>query len=204
MAKNVIQFPEERSLRKRLVERTQDRKAVLGLSIASVLMVSVFLNEWLIVRKPTAVNAGGSRQVASLDAATLAKDIKWEHSVAGQLASADLKQEVKLAEKPSLRDEMVFGFLQGKYGVKVSKGKIESIEFLNAMAGDKPLKIEDRAEFLQKYQGLFAKSFQQVSLQSQSEDKEIYTLLDESKTIVGHAQLSLDHEGRVLSVQVIE
>lgn len=204
MSNNVIQFPENQSLRKRLMDRTQDRKAVLGLSIASVLMVTVFLNEWLIVRKAEVNTTGGSRQIASLDQASLANDIKWEHNLAGQLAQADLKKPVQLAEKPTLRDELVFGYLQGKYGVKVVQGKIQGIEFLNAMAGDKPLKIENRTEFLKTYRALMVRPFDEVTLSTQVDGKEVFTLLDASKAIVGHAEVQLDDEGRVLQVQFVE
>lgn len=205
MTNKVIQFPEKQSLRKRLMDRSQDRKATLGLSIASVLVLTVFFNEWMIQQRTAGLqNAGSVRGVASLDPAVLAKDIKWEHDLAGRLAAAELDQRAQLATKPSLRDELVFGYLQGKYGVRTVQGRIFEIEFLNAQAGDQPLLIEDRAEFLKNYSDILGKSFAKASLKQQADGVEVYTLTDVAQTIVGHVEVKLDHEGRMTHLSVIE
>lgn len=204
MASNVIQFPEEQSLRKRIMERARDQKAVLGLSIASVLMVTVFLNEWLVVRNNVVAENQASRSVASLDQAAIANDIKWEHGIAGNLAKEEIKNSSSLAEKPTVRDELIFGYLQGKYGMRLSNGKVESLEFLNSNAGDQPIFIENRQLFLKNFKAAFAHNFTQVAHVSTKDGVEIYTLVDDSNTIVGRVELSLDSESRMTQLRITE
>lgn len=202
MENNVVQFPKERSMRKIWAERSQNNKAALAMSIASVLVLTVFLNEWMLNSKvQDLANAGAGRGLASAQTVN-ASDIRWEHELARKLASAELARPAALAIQPSLRDELVFGHLQGKYGVKSIGGKIQELEFLNQTAGDQPLKLSNHIEFIKKYSDLWPASVVHVSLKSSSASEEVYQVLDGKNNILGSAEFKLDSEGRVLNFRI--
>lgn len=197
----VIEFPKAKSLRKRLQDKAQEQKAVLVLSIASVLLMTVFVNQWLVDSSDSALGARGNRQVASFEPAVFARDVKWEHEIAKKLSSEKSSLIASLAEKPTLRDDLIFGYLEGKYGMKLAQGRIETLEFIDAQAGENPMKIGNKADFLKKYAEAFGRGYVEVSSASTTDSEQIYNLIDSSKTIVGQAHFAIDTEGRVQSVR---
>ncbi len=203
MENNVIEFPKRQSLRKRLQDKVQDQKAVLSLSIASVLVMSIFLNQWLVGNPAQMINAKGSRQIASFDGGFV-QDIKWEHDLAKELSQKDLQESAKLAERPTLRDELVFGYLQGHYGMKLLQGHIESLKFIDAEAGEQPMDIPQKSEFLLSYRDAFGLDYRQVSAAEKSAAEEVFTLIGSDKTILGSAHFSLNSQGRVLAVKIVQ
>lgn len=200
----VIEFPKAQSVRKRLQDKAQEQKSVLVLSIASVLITTVFLNQWLAQGPDASMSANGSRNVASFDSAHFANDVKWEQDLAKRMAGDKSLHAVKIAEDPTLRDELIFGFLEGKYGMKLAKGQIESLEFIDAQAGEQPMDIQDKADFLMKYSEAFGRNYSEVSLTQNSAGEQVYSLISDNKVIVGKARFAFDTQGRVQSIQFIQ
>lgn len=198
----VIEFPKERSLRKRVQDKVQEQKAMLVLSIASVALMTVFVNQWLVDNSDSAIGARGNRQIASFEPGVFARDVKWEHEIAKKLSAEKTSLVAALAEKPTLRDDLIFGYLEGKYGMKIAQGKIESLEFIDAQAGEKAMAIANKASFLKKYADAFGLNFVEVSqVQSQDSSEQVFSLIDDSKTIIGQAHFGIDSEGRVHSLK---
>lgn len=195
----MIEFPKSKSFRKRMQDKAQEQKAVLILSIASVLIVTVFMNQWLVQGSNSAAFADGNRNVASFDASSL-NDVKWEHDLAKKFASDKTPVTANIAEIPSLRDELVFGFLEGKYGMKLSEGRIKSLEFIDAQAGEQPMAISDKEEFLTKYSEAFGLNFSEASLAKNANGEKVYNLVDSSKVIVGEVKFVEDDKGRVQTI----
>jgi hypothetical protein len=200
----VIEFPKAQSVRKRLQDKGQEQKAGLVLSIASVLVTAVFLNQWLVSSTKHETTMSSERQIASLDPATSARDIKWEHELAKKLSTEEFAQVVGLAEKPTSRDELVFGFLEGKYGMKMDQGHVQSLEFIDAQAGEQPLDISNKRKFLLNYPDAFGLSYNEVSLTENKADNQSFSLINADKKIVGYAHFALDDKGRVLSVKITQ
>lgn len=197
---NVIEFPKGQSMKKRLQDKVQEQKAVLVLSIASVLIMTVFFNQWLVQGSKNDLTNNGNRNVASFEPAAFAKDVKWEHDLAKRLAQDKSALTSNLAEAPTIRDELIFGFLEGKYGMKLAQGRIESLEFIDAQAGEHPMEISDKAEFLMKYAEAFGRNYEEVSLAQNASGEEVYSLISSSKEIVGKAHFVTDDQGRVASI----
>ena len=197
----VIEFPKAQSLRKRLQDKAQEQKAVLVLSIASVLLMTVFVNQWLVDSSESGIGARGNRQIASFEPAVFARDVKWEHEIAKKLSSEKSSLMASLAEKPTLRDDLIFGYLEGKYGMKLAQGRIETLEFIDAQAGENPMKIVNKADFLKKYADAFGRGYVEVSSASASDSEQVFNLIDSSKTIVGQAHFAVDSEGRVQALR---
>lgn len=199
----VIEFPKSRSVRKRLQMKVQEQKSALVLSIASILVLSVFLNQWLVQGPEASLSANGSREIASYDSASLSKDVKWEQDLAKRIALDKSLNAARIAEAPTLRDELIFGLLEGKYGMKLAQGRIESLEFIDSQAGENPLSISDKADFLVKYSEAFGHDYSQVSLTQNTANEQVYSLINSSKEIVGTAHVKTDDEGRVQAIQFV-
>lgn len=200
---NVIEFPKAQSVRKRMQDKAQEQKSVLVLSIASVLLMTVFLNQWLVRSPGDGIVNGANRGVASFEPSSFANDVKWEHDLASRMAKDTSSFSASLGETPTLRDDLVFGFLEGKYGMKLSQNQIESLEFIDAQAGEQPMQIADKADFLRKYSEAFGMGFAEVSLSENTSTSQVYSLIDESKQIVGKAQFMTDEQGRVQAINFI-
>ena len=198
----VIEFPKEQSVKKRLQDKAQEQKAVLVLSIASVLLMTVFLNQWLVNGPDRSLSGSGNRQVASFEPGVFAKDIKWEHDLAKKISNDKANLFANLAEKPTLRDELIFAFLEGKYGMKLNQGRIEKLEFIDAQAGEQPMAIEDKPAFLRQYAEAFGLNYSEASVTSTTDTNQVYNLIDSAKTIVGTATFELDHQGRVQVIKI--
>lgn len=197
----VIEFPKAQSVRKRLQDKAQEQKSVLILSIASVLIMTVFLNQWLAQGPEASLLAGNSRNIASFDSSSFAKDIKWEQELAKKMASEKSALFANIAETPTMRDELIFGYLEGKYGMKLAKGRIESLEFIDAQAGEQPMEISDKTEFLMKYSEAFGQDYSEVSVAQNTSGEQVYSLINSSKEIVGKARFLTDEQGRVQAIQ---
>lgn len=196
----VIEFPKAQSVRKRLQDKAQEQKAAVVLSIASVLLMTVFLNQWL-VAGPDSLTGNSNRNVASFEPTSFIKDVKWEHDLAKRLSSDKSSLTANLAEAPTVRDELIFGYLEGKYGMKVGQGRIESLEFIDAQAGEHPMAINDKVDFLMKYSEAFGMNYNTVSMSEQSTaNEQVYTLVGSGNQIMGKAHFALDEEGRVHTI----
>ena len=199
----VIEFPKSQSFRKRMQNRIQEQRSILVLSIASVGIMAVFLNQSLVNKAGEQEFAStGTRGVASFNPTD--RDFQWEHDLAQKLSTDTSSRALALAEKPSLRDELVFAFLEGKYGMKLSQGRVESLEFIDAQAGEKPLAIDNKKSFLNKFAEVFGLRFNEVSLKSETSGEQVYSLIDSSRTIVGEAHFQLDDAGRVLALKITQ
>ncbi|WP_413288289.1 hypothetical protein [Bdellovibrio sp. HCB337] len=199
----VLEFPKAKSVRKRLLDKGQDQKAVLGLSIVSVLVMTVFLNEW-IVKSQNKVDAfaEGNRGIASFEDRDSVDGIKWEHELAQKLAQEKDAAKSLLAVKPTLKDELVFGFLEGKYKTHIVNSKIQSFDFTDNHAGDQPLVIKEKAEFLKIFKTVFALDYSKVQFASRQGNTEVYKLISSGNKDLGQAHFQLDEEGRVLSLKI--
>lgn len=195
---NVLQFPKEKIARQRRRDRVGQQKAVLALSILSVLILTVLSNQW-ITRPET--SQGNGRTIASIGPMDGGgANVRWEHELANQLSKSQ-GLAAHLGVKPSLRDELVFGALEGRYGVRMKEGRVETIEFA-ARDGEQPLVLKDRGAFLTKFGSVFAVSYVDAGLAEKSDSEEVWNLMSEDRTIVGRAVFRLDQQGRVSALSL--
>lgn len=192
----VIELPKKHTLRKRLRDKSQDQKAAVILSMATILMITVVVNQWLSGNQTRSQD--NQRGIASFESQDPKKNIQWEHELALQLAVEKGLSQAALAEKPTLRDELVFGTLQGRYGVKILNGSITSLEFLESQNGEEPLKIGDTEAFINKYKSVWAHGFSQVRLKEAKMGHEIFQVLNDKMVIVGTMDVNRDSQGRLL------
>ena len=194
---NVIQFPKDHSIRARLRERAGHQKAVLALSILSILMLSVLSNQ--MITNPSQEAAG--RGIASVGPLSSGSDVKWEHQLAREL-SQQRGLAAHLAVKPSLRDELIYGALEGRYAMRLDGDRVSSVEFIRNENSEEPLMVKDRGQLLTRYRAAFSVPFQEVSLVETQNSEEVWNLIGADKTIVGTARVHLDESGHLTSLTV--
>ena len=150
MENKVIHLPKIHTFQKRLRDSFHERKASVAVSLGSVLVLSLFLNQWLIAPGLTMPGAG-QRGIASvgLTSEDYKKDIQWEHEFADKIASGKIA-DACLSEKPSLRDEMLFSTLEGRYGVQFEQGRILSLNFNTSKANGQAVAIVDHEKVYQR------------------------------------------------------
>lgn len=192
---------------------SQNKKAANILSIASLLVLSLFSNQWLVQRGGSqngvelASTMPQSRGIASVgeSIAEVTQNLSIEKELAEQMATDLGDSTVALAEKPNLKDELIFGELEGKYAFRVEDGKIESLTFIGQRDSQEKgiLKIADKVAFLKKYESIFSASYSQVerSIDSENSATETFHLFDKNHTLVGAAKFSVDSQGHLLQLK---
>jgi hypothetical protein len=198
MAK-ILNFPKEKSVRARILQKSFQQKAVLPLSLLSVLVVSLSLNEWI---QFAAQRTDSSRGVASVPAQDMEKQIKWEHKWADSLRNSN-SQMGYTGEEPSQLDKLLFGVLQGDVKMTRAGSRISALEMT------KPVELKNREEFLESYKSVWSVSFDHVELdkkiasldKQQTDKQEIYLLLDKNGKTVGQAIFGLDDLQTVRKLQ---
>ncbi len=131
----------------------------------------------------------------------------WEDDVASRLAKMSLKEVAAVGRAPSSLEKLAFGFLEGKYALRLESGKIRELAFTDsAHPGQHPKSVADRSRFLTDNRELLPVDFdrpQRVdSHQSGDEIFESYNLLNRARVPVAKVRFHLDNEGRLLSMKV--
>ncbi len=194
MAK-ILEFPKEKSVRARILQKSFQQKAVIPLSLLSVLIVSLSLNEWI---QYASQKVNSARGVASVPSQDLEKQIKWEHNWADSLKNSNVRPGVT-GEEPNQMDKLLFGVLQGDVKMTREGSRISSLEMI------KPVELKNREEFLESYRGVWSVSFDHVELDTQkvanNSKQETYKLIDKNGKTVGEATFGLDDLQTVRKLQ---
>lgn len=193
---NVLEFPTKRMIRQKTMLRTQEKKAVLGLSVLGLFVFTVAANQWI-----ADFNKFGTagRNVASIQSDNKQSIIK-EHLLAKEIA---LKGDLVgyKSQEPSLKDEMIFSSLEGKYRVKSDAQRVLSVQAEENE--DSRIALEDGELFVKKYVSLFNEKAVHFKLMNKSQDFEVYELLDQKGLVVDRLQLDKDAAGKLTQLKVL-
>lgn len=185
MAK-ILEFPKEKSVRARILQKSFQQKAVIPLSLLSVLIVSLSLNEWI---QYASQKVNSNRGVASVPTQDLEKQIKWEHKWADSLKGSNTRPGYT-GEEPSQLDKLLFGVLQGDVKMTRAGSRISGLEMV------RPVELKNREEFLESYKAVWSVSFDHVELDKNAavadSKAETYKLVDKNGKTVGQAIFGLD------------
>lgn len=199
MENKVIEFPKKKSLKARLMNREVEKKAMLSLSLASVFLVTIFLNEWLKVSQH--LDSKEKREIASVGAVDLKKEIDWEHNWARKLSSTEVSVKGQTALKPSLKDEFLYGALEGLYNVQFRNGKILSLE-LNSMRQTGQNPDLDPVALLKKYKSLIHDRLADVRAVRSEDHKKVFELLSDASQVVGRAVVEFNDNGAIQKIDI--
>ena len=194
---NVLAFPIKRMIRQKTYKKNQERRAIFGLSILSLFVFTLAVNQWV---RDYSLAQSSNRGIASLKA-EITEDILSEHALAKKLAATDNEILGIKSKNPSLKDELLFSFLEGKYRIQSENNRIKEIN-----AGDELVKIEEGSKLLQKYVSLFNENAVQYKLKeknkSESAREETYELIDKRGIVVDTLKVSLDQSGKLNSIKL--
>jgi len=184
---NILEFPTNRMIRQKTILRTQEKKAVLGLSVLGLFIFTVAANQWI-----TDFNKFGAnnRNIASIQQDNKQAIVK-EHLLAREIASKENLVGYK-SQVPSL---------EGKYRVKSDKNRVLAVQSEEDL--ESRISLEDGELFVKKYISLFNDKAVQFKLMNKSEGSEVYELLDQKGMVVDRLQLDKDAAGKLTQLKVL-
>ena len=206
----ILKFPREVSQTQRRLQKREARRFALSLSVLSVAVVALTLSENLNNRmRPTYIVAGSpehisqiNRAIASAQPFDIVEDIQAENRLATKISQLD-RRPASLGQAPSALDQLRYGELAGKYRIAENSSHVREIEYVDSDdVSDRPILVKDRQAFLQANKAVMAVPFSSTKVQSVSEQKEVFELLDQSGRLVGQADFTFDDSGRLLSMKV--
>lgn len=184
----VIEFPKDRSRRQRRFLFAQQQKNIFALSLLSVFVLSIMLNQ-LMLRQKTEQG----RQIASLRPFEENKDLLWDQKMANLISHAP---HGRPADEPNLKDQILFGVFKGNYHLQIKEGKIEAI-VLNENSLTQGVVLKNQDEFLNEFSRAFSRNFVNAVLTEKSNNSSNYQLLNSSGHVVGSATIETDDKGLV-------
>lgn len=192
---NILEFPSNRMIRQKSMLRTQEKKAVLGLSVLGLFVFTVAANQWI---SDFNKFGAGTRNVASIQIDNKQAILK-EHLLARELAVKENQVGFK-SQEPSLKDEMIFSSLEGKYRVKSDSQRVLAVQ----SEEDVDARIEADGElFIKKYISLFNEKAVHFKLTNRSDVSEVYELLDQKGIVIDRLQLDKDAAGKLTQLKVL-
>lgn len=192
---NILEFPSNRMIRQKSMLRTQEKKAVLGLSVLGLFVFTVAANQWI---SDFNKFGAGTRNVASIQIDNKQAILK-EHLLARELAVKENQVGFK-SQEPSLKDEMIFSSLEGKYRVKSDSQRVLAVQ----SEEDVDARIEADGElFIKKYISLFNEKAVHFKLTNRSDASEVYELLDQKGIVIDRLQLDKDAAGKLTQLKVL-
>lgn len=195
---NILEFPAKKMIRQKTFQKNQERKAVFGLSILSLFIFTLAVNQWV---RDYSLSQATSRGVASIKA-ELSEEIMNEHALAKKLALKENEISAIKASNPSLKDELMFSFLEGKYKVQTENERIKELTPIEDL-----VVIKESNILLKRYISLFNGNAVQYKLkqkvQNDSANEEIYELLDNKGLVVDTLSVSLDAKGHLAALKIL-
>lgn len=217
--KKIIPFPEKRMRREKRLQRAEARTAVISLSVASLLLGAVFLNDQLAKQGKSSylISDNGqridnlNRAIASAQPMNPFRDLEWEKELAERLAKENPsvigREPASVGRPVSSIDQLRFGTLAGKYRVEdqsiQSETKIKQIDYVQSDdVRDRAVYVEPEI-FLKDFGGLMAVNFAYFDAANPGQQNvREYRLMDSDKKVVGRAAFVMDEEGRFLSLKI--
>ncbi len=176
-----------------------EKPSLVGISLVGVFLATMVLNE--VVKSTSMSVQAQSRQVASINEQDVKREVSWEHEMAQQLAADKSQASDKVAGKPSLKDELLFGALEGRYNVQFENGKIVSLE-LNGERKDTAAVRLNPVDLLEKYKAFFSDRLEKVRVAELDGDNQTFELIGDKNQIIGKALVELDTEGHVKKLSI--
>jgi hypothetical protein len=131
------------------------------------------------------------REVAAFSERNNAGQIKWEHKVAGELASN--KDKIQASVKPNWQDQLAYEFFMGQYDISAESGQIQKISLQKSMNGVN----FNSDQFMEKF-GHQIKTYSSYK-KSQTDDKiEVIDLFDSSGLLAGSFHIVRNQDGKVV------
>lgn len=151
--------------------------------------------------------SGGARGIASVPSSSASADtaVSENPQLVKALASRDLGPNAKVGHKPSGLERLAFGYLEGKYAVRLHHGKLAEIE-ISDQTGQDAKAIDNTQAFLDSQRELlpdYERSIKVEAARENGENIETFQLVNQVSMPVAKVQFRLDGGGHLLSMRVL-
>ncbi len=178
----VISLPTRMNQHHAAQQRLKGQRFAAAVSLGSVIMISLFLNQFLTYQKSGNeagdTDGAGNRFIASLPENQKPENLKWESKMAAELSAKNYP--VISAQKPRTSDQFLFGELRGQYAAVLNNDfKISKLQLI----GDGQFVISEFESFLISKKGLFSVDYDAVKEAGEDNGKVTYQLLKAGKQV---------------------
>lgn len=193
---NIVDLPTRAQERFKWQSRLKDQRTVSALSLGSVVMVCLLINQYLNIQQQDGIS-GKNREVASVgNMIDTEKNVQWEQRVAQELNGSHVR--MIQAVKPVEHDQLVFGELKGQYMAHLDADfKIRKL----VLTGNGETDISNPQQFLLAKKDMWSIQFDRVEM---STDDGTNTQLNLYKGAekVGVADIEKNPFGKVKSLEI--
>jgi hypothetical protein len=211
----LLSFPVEKSKKMTVLQKREAKKFALTLSIFSILVMAITLNEKMnLERRPQYIVGGAdrigqlNRAIASAQPLDFVEDVQGEHELirklnvlAGEEFSA--REPASLGVRPSRTDQLRYGQLAGKYRIAQDSERIKEIQYVDSSdVTDRPVTLPDAKNFLTENKDLFSVHFDKAEAELTESKTQVFRLFDSNGQSVGRAAFEFDEAGHLLSLKV--
>lgn len=122
-----------------------------------------------------------------------------------ELANRDLSPKASVGKKPTSLEKLAFGFLEGKYAVRLQNGKLREIEFTAESKIEDAKKVDNYISFIDNQRELlpeFAHSLKIGEGREGAHRVETFQLVNSVSMPVAKVQFRRDSDGRLLGMRV--
>lgn len=218
--KNVIDFPEKQGRKARREHRQNTQQAILSLSMVTLIMGALLLNDSVQKRSNTYLVSDNTqsedfdqlnRAIASAHPMNPFRDMEWEKQLAEKLSKekeTDYRKPASVSKKVDAIEQLRYGILEGKYSIQematAEGSKISELSYKEtADVAARPVTI-DPVQFLKAFGDQLPvkfSSFDRGNHLSQEAVQE-YRLLGQQKEVLGLVSFAVDDEGHLISMKV--
>lgn len=183
-------------------------RIVVSAAMVSIILGVTMVNKVMLDRPLTAnqsLMARPSRSLASVQPQESLKNHRgdWTNYFKRHSLEKGQRSPASIGATPSVEDQLQFGFLEGKYAVTLSNGRLDQVRFV--ALSDQPKYLLNRQNFIEQFRDLFAPDFEVVRLRQRTENgritHETYDLVAEGH-VLAEVLFDLDLHGRLLSINV--
>jgi hypothetical protein len=212
-----IQAPDYRERLRGLKVRfdLENAKIAISTSLLSIVVLVTLANNNLMssvtadksmiaLQSSSQETSQSSRGIASVSQASKETAIPENSQLVRDLANRDLSPKASLGHKPTNLERLAFGYLEGKYAVRLQHGLLKEIEISSGYAQDAK-QMESLTAFIESERALLPQFDRPLKVSSEHEGAnalETYQLVNEVSMPVAKVQFRLDDSGRLLSMHV--
>ena len=197
----VIQLPTRINKQHEARQKLQSQRFAAAVSLGSVILVSLFLNQFLNRQRaqhlPLEISPSGQRFIASSPENQSSENLNWEVRLAKDLNKRSVP--VISAQRPLSSDQFLFGELRGQYqAVLNDQFKISKLQIIGEGS---QVELSDIRSFLIAKREIFSVDFDAVNETSDEDGIQVYKLFKGPRA-VGEARVEKNAFGNLKTLEI--
>ncbi len=182
----MLSFPKNKLNKFWARESRRSQRSGLVLSVLGIFIVSLFCHQFLWNYQ---ASRGQDRGIASTQ-------------YGQKINPQELKQPTFWAQKPSLQDELRYGFLSGKYSITWEDNVMKQMQFVGEEKSGSLANFSKTDGFFKRYGSLLHPQFYSAEeVAGQSQGHKVFSLKNQNGETIKQIQVELDPEQRLISLK---